>query len=348
MKLEVGCLPSAATAVPLAPKAATRSLRCAVLGAGGFIGRAVCARLGAQGVEVRGFGRSVARPEHLHPGVEWVSGDLADRVALTTLLHDLDVVLHLASSSVPEASNRDPAADLAANIAMLDICRGAGVRKVVFASSGGTVYGVPAAVPIPETAATDPISAYGVGKLAIEKYLALYKHLHGLDYSILRVANPYGPGQSPDRGQGAVAALMHRVLSGRPVELWGDGSVVRDFVHIDDVAEAFAACVGKAGSGRIYNVGSGVGRSIREVLRDILNASGCHEIEIGYKAARAADVPSNILDIDLIGAELGWTPKVEWSTGLRETVAWLKWYAVQQGSASEWGIDPRKRDLNEI
>ncbi len=129
----------------------------------------------------------------------------------------------------------------------------------MFVSSGGTVYGIPAHVPIAEEAPTDPISAYGVSKLAVEKYLGLYRHLHGLDYAVLRLANPFGACQDPDRRQGVVAALVQAVLDGRPVEIWGDGRVVRDFIYAPDAAEAIAMAASLAGPVRVLNVGSGVG-----------------------------------------------------------------------------------------
>ena len=124
------------------------------------------------------------------------------------------------------------------SLALFDICRNSGVKRIVFVSSGGTIYGPSAQIPISETAPTDPITAYGVGKLAIEKYLALYEHLFGLDYRILRVANPFGPFQIPLKNQGVIAALISRALKNEPIEIWGDGSVVRDYIYVDDVVAA--------------------------------------------------------------------------------------------------------------
>ena len=302
-------------------------LRCLVLGGGGFIGTNLCRALLARGAHVQGFGR---RPQHADAlnGVVWTTGGFSDRAALARAVDGNDVVYHLIGGSVPESSNRDPEADLLATLPdtlhLLELCRASGVRRLVFPSSGGTVYGIPASTdPIPETAATDPISAYGVSRLAIEKYLGLYRHLHGLDSVVLRIANPYGPYQSPHRKQGVVAAMTHRALTGQPLEIWGTGDVVRDFVHIDDVVAAMIAVLGYHGPHRVLNVGSGAGRSVAAIADDLERLLGHGPLPRLHRPARPADVPVNILDIGLIGREIGWRPRVPWLDGLRAALDWM-------------------------
>jgi UDP-glucose 4-epimerase len=207
---------------------------------------------------------------------------------------------------------------------MLEICRVSGIRKIVFVSSGGTVYGLPQTVPILESASTEPICAYGISKLAVEKYLHLYRRLHDLDYAVLRVANPFGAYQRPDRRQGVIAAMIHRILQNQPVEIWGDGRVVRDFIYIEDVVKALIDVVGYCGSYRVFNVGSGVGRSILDVVADIAVVLGRPRIVPVYKPGRVTDVPVNILDISLIQKELSWAPATEWLEALSETARWLQ------------------------
>jgi UDP-glucose 4-epimerase len=164
-----------------------------------------------------------------------------------------------------------------------------------------------------------------VSKLAVEKYLHLYRHLHGLDYAVLRVANPFGPWQDPDRRQGVVPALMQAVLDGRPPEIWGDGCVVRDYLYAADVAEAVAGAAAYAGEHRVFNVGSGVGRSVLEILRDIGAALGRGTaVAAVHKPGRATDVPVNVLDTSLIRREMGWAPRTGWTEALGATVAWLR------------------------
>ncbi len=307
--------------------ATLRDASCLVLGGGGFIGTHLCRGLAARGASVLGFGRRRAYPEAL-AGVRWTTADFGDRAALARAVEGRDLVFHLLGGSTPESSNKDPAADLRdcaeATLHLLDICRDSGVRRVVFVSSGGTVYGVPGRNPIREDAPTDPVSAYGVSKLAVEKYLALYRHLHGLDYVILRVSNPFGPLQDPYRRQGVVAALLRRILDDRPVEIWGDGTVVRDFVYVADLIEALVAAAGYSGLHRVFNVGSGVGRSVLEVAEAVAAVLGHAEVRKLHKPGRATDVPVNVLDIGLIGREMGWRPRTAWLDALAATAAWMR------------------------
>ena len=178
---------------------------CLVLGAGGFIGGHLCHALRAAGANVHGFGRKSKFPESMPP-IRFTAAEFADRAALALAVDGVEIVFHLLGGTNPEVSNKDPIADLQAStlrsVQLLELCRSASVRKIVFVSSGGTVYGVPRQVPIAEDAPTEPISAYGINKLMTEKYLQLFRHLHGLESISLRVANPFGPYQSPFRRQG--------------------------------------------------------------------------------------------------------------------------------------------------
>ena len=311
--------------------------RCLVLGGGGFIGVNLCARLVAEGAEVKGFGRSCSMPKAIDHRVEFFTGTLDDRVALSAALEGQDFVFHLISGSVPASSNRDPSAELLggplATLHLLEICRSAGVKKVVFASSGGTIYGIPRCVPVSEGAPTNPISAYGISKLIIEKYLFLYRYLHGLDYHALRISNPYGRYQLGHKKQGVVGAILHRALNDMPIEVWGTGEVTRDFIHVDDVVEAFLVAVAYTGEHRVMNVGSGVGMSINKVINDIGSALGGQNLKRVYKGSRSADVPINVLDTELIKAETGWRPRISWEVGLRETIEWVSAFERANGDS---------------
>jgi UDP-glucose 4-epimerase len=305
---------------------ALRGRTCLVLGAGGFIGSHLCHALLRAGALVHGFGRRPAYPDSL-PAIRWSTGEFNDRAALARAVDGEEVVFHLLGGTTPEVSNTDPVADLTMNtigsVQMMELCRAAGVRRIVFVSSGGTVYGIPRSVPITEAHPTDPISAYGINKLTVEKYLGLFEHLHGMTATVLRVANPFGPYQSPQRRQGVIAALIAGCLAGRPLEIWGDGLVVRDFLYATDLAEAMVAAAEYDGPGRVFNVGSGIGRSIREVAGDITACLGLPPAEVVYKPGRKADVPANVLDVSLIRREMGWQPRIAWEDGLRRTAAWI-------------------------
>ncbi|MGQ9368833.1 NAD-dependent epimerase/dehydratase family protein [Azospirillum sp. ST 5-10] len=308
-----------------------RTMKCVVLGGGGFIGTNLCRHLRDRVGELRAFGRRRSFPDALK-GVAWYEGGFSDTAALATALEGCDTVFHLISASTPASANLDPAQDLQANVAatlhLLEMCRTGTVGRVVFVSSGGTVYGVPRTVPTPETAATDPIAAYGIGKLAVEKYLELYRHLHRLDHRILRVANPFGPYQTAHKHQGVVAAFLRRALAGQPVEIWGTGDVVRDYVYVDDVVEALALAAVHDGGERLFNIGSGEGRSLAQIVADLGTVIG-RPLEAVHHPARPVDVPVSVLDIARARSGLGWTPRTDWHDGLRRTWDWLRAVALE-------------------
>jgi UDP-glucose 4-epimerase len=296
-----------------------------VLGAGGFIGTNLCRELLARGARVQGYGRSRPFADALF-GVHWNSGNFVEHEDLARIVEGNDYVFHLIGGSLPESSNKNPAANISANILssvnLLEVCRLSGVRRVLFVSSGGTVYGITGHEPTAETAPTDPISAYGINKLTIEKYLSLYRYLYGLDYAVLRLANPYGPFQTAHRRQGVVAALVQRALAGEPLEIWGDGTVVRDFVHVQDVVEGMLAVLRYDGPVRVFNIGSGVGRSVNGIAADLERLLK-RPLPKTYRSARRADVPVNVLDIGLLQRETGWRPRIGWMDGLQNTMDWM-------------------------
>ncbi len=175
----------------------------------------------------------------------------------------------------------------------------------------------------PETHPADPVCSYGIAKLAIEKYLGLYHYLYGIDYCILRVANPFGEGQRVVSSQGAVAVFLHRALKNELIEVWGDGSVVRDYVYIGDVVDAFLKAMDYTGSPRTFNIGSGRGYSLNELLEIIESLIG-HPVPRIYKEARTLDVPVNVLDISSARECLNWQPRTLLKDGLMKTLEWMR------------------------
>lgn len=297
---------------------------CIVLGGGGFIGTNLCRRLVDNGHRVRAFGRNCPFPEALE-GVEWFQGDFGDGAALAAAIETFDVIYHLVNGSTPLSANLDMVGDVQRNViaslGLLEICRKLGVSRVVFVSSGGTIYGCPQQIPTPETAPTDPITAYGITKLAIEKYLALYQHLHQIDYRVLRVTNPFGPFQTSIKNQGVIASIVARALRDEAIEIWGDGSVVRDFIFVDDVVDALVAAAHDRSNARVFNIGSGEGHSLCEVLDSIEGLLG-KKLNIQWKQGRPLDVPISVLAIDRARQILEWTPKTSFEDGLRSTLTW--------------------------
>jgi UDP-glucose 4-epimerase len=300
--------------------------RCLVLGGGGFLGTNLCRRLIAAGMPVRAFGRTRKFPDALK-GVDWREGNFDDTAALAAAVESCEVVFHLIHAHMPQMASLDMAEDVRQSVipslALLDLGRKLSVQRIVFVSSGGTIYGAAKEIPTPETAATEPITAYGIGKLMIEKYLGLYEHQWGLGYRVLRVANPYGPFQRADKGQGLIAALLARALRGETIEIWGDGSVVRDYVFVDDVVDALqAAAIDNSGE-RIFNVGSGKGRCVREVIASIEAQLGTR-LAIDWKPGRPIDVPVSILSNARSRDVLGWKPATLFEEGLRRTIEWWR------------------------
>lgn len=300
-------------------------MRCVVLGAGGFIGTNLCRSLLGRVDSLRAFGRRQTFPEALH-GVEWLPGDFTDPTCIAAAVAGCDVVFHLVNATTPASANVDKLADLHANVAstlnLLDACRESGVRRVVFVSSGGTVYGIPNQVPTPETAPTNPITAYGISKIAIEKYLGLYEYLHGLEYRVLRVANPFGPYQTAVKSQGVIAAFLRGAMAGQPIEIWGDGSAIRDYIYVDDVVEALILTATHEGHSRIFNIGSGEGRNLNDIVDAIGGLLG-KKIQVGHRPGRPVDVPVSILDTTFAANELGWRPRTPFKKGLQNTIEWM-------------------------
>jgi UDP-glucose 4-epimerase len=303
--------------------------RCLILGGKGFIGSHLVEAILLAGMSVRVFNRLGAQsliPPKLYPQIEMFEGDLADPVSLAAALDGCDVCFHLISTTIPKTSNEAPAYDVQSNVLgtinLLEQARKTGLKKIVFLSSGGTVYGIPQYCPIDELHPTDPLCSYGITKLAIEKYLALYRALYGLDYAVLRVSNPYGEGQRVTATQGAVAVFLGRALNEEKLVIWGDGSVARDYIYIGDVICSLMSVMNYSGNKHIFNIGSGVPTTLLELIAAIELVVG-KKVALEFLPARSLDVPTNVLDIKQAKTELDWAPKVSLSDGLLKMKNWI-------------------------
>ena len=300
-------------------------MKTLVIGGCGFIGSHVVDALLENGGTVRALDR---RPEMFRPplpGVDYVTGDLSDTAQIYEALTGMDAVIHLASSTVPATSNLDPIADITGNLVatvrLLEVMRNAGVRKMVYLSSGGTVYGVPDTDPVSETHPLRPISSYGIVKVAIENYLFMEHRLHGLQHVILRASNPYGPRQGHVGIQGIIGTHLWRLARNEPIEVWGDGSIVRDFIHVRDLAALCIIALRSPVTGS-FNAGSGDGASISRVVEAVLKIVG-GDIQPIYKPGRSFDVPRVVLDITKARDMLGWVPQIPLDEGLADTWKWM-------------------------
>ena len=305
-------------------------LRCLVLGGAGFIGSHIVDALVIRGHSVRVFDLPHISTENLRRSIgriEITGGDFNNISDISNALDGMDVVIHLAGSTLPGPSNKNPVYDVETTVIgtlnLLEKAIQKGIRKVVFASSGGTVYGIPGTLPIPETHPTAPLCSYGITKLTVEKYLELFHHLHGLEYTVLRIANPYGERQRINNVQGAIAVFLGKILTNRTITIWGDGSVARDYFHISDLVAAFLTVIEQDTQERVYNIGSGNATSLKEILSVIKRVTG-KALAVEYTPARKLDVPVNCLHIGRAKRNLHWHPEISLEDGIDKTWKWLK------------------------
>ena len=300
-----------------------------VLGAGGFIGTNLCGALCARGEDLILFDRFFAqeKAQKWQGQAQLVTGNFDGETDFDSLTKGVQTVYHLVSTTCPTNSNMDIAAEYTDNVLptvrLLDACVRSGVQRVIFLSSGGTVYGKDHTGVCREEDDAFPISSYGVQKLTIEKLLYLYQYLHGLDYRIIRLSNPYGPHQRPDGVQGVVTTFLYRTLMGEPIRLYGDGSVVRDYIFIDDAVRGILAIAQDGAPRRLYNLGSGQGTSVAELIRLLPEVTGKKPV-VEHLPARAADVPVNILDVSWFHADFDIGAFLPLKEGMRRTVDFFK------------------------
>jgi UDP-glucose 4-epimerase len=308
--------------------------RVLVSGGAGFIGSHVVRVHLAAGDEVTVIDDlSSGRAEHVPDGVPLVRADVRSPEARALVASGGFAVLnHHAAQMDVRRSVEDPVFDAQVNvIGLLNLLEGAragGVRRVVFASSGGTVYGDGARAPTPETAPKLPASPYGTAKLTSEYYLATFGRLFGLEAVTLRYSNVYGPRQNPHGEAGVVAIFAKRMLAGEPITIYGDGEQTRDLVFVEDVATAnFLAAerpLPPLGSldARAYNVGTGVETSVNRLAELLAQAAG-RRSPITRAPARPGEILRSALDVTKAERELGWRPRVSLADGLARTVRWI-------------------------
>ena len=304
-------------------------MRIVLLGGGGFIGSAIVERLLKEDVQIRIFERPDVRPYRRFPEgkIEWITGDLMSTHDIDRAIDGVETVIHLASTTTPKSSHEDMIYDMESNLApslkVLKAMSSKKIHKIIYISSGGTVYGNPVYLPIDEKHPTDPRVSYGITKLAIEKYLQMYGSTHGIKVVILRVTNPFGERQRVESAQGAVGIFINKILHGQEIEIWGDGSTVRDYLYVGDVANAFANAIRYNGNKAVFNISSGIGTSLTDLINKIEQALHIKAIR-RYTAGRAFDVKANVLDNSLARVELGWEPQTTFEQGIIKTADWLK------------------------
>lgn len=301
--------------------------RALVLGGSGFIGSHASDSLRSAGFDVRVLTRDPDGARERWAGAsktELVRGDFLDPDAVATALSGVDLVLHLAATTNPASSAADPLRDVDENVrgsvALLEQCARANVGRALFASTGGAIYGAYPGRPLVEGDPTLPVSPYAIGKLAVEGYLRFFEAKFGIASTALRISNPYGPRQDASTGQGVIAAFLDRALRDEPVTIFGEGSMVRDYIYVDDVARIIAAIATSDRVEPTLNVGSGRGTSVLEV-RDLLAAALGRPIPTEFAPMRPSDVAQVILDASLLERTYGLRATTPLEEGIAKTVA---------------------------
>lgn len=303
-------------------------MRILVLGGSGFLGSHIVDKFLSEKHDVTVYDLYPERFRRSPRGIKFFTGDFGNVGALNELIATgFDSVIHCVSTTTPKSSNESPEFDIQSNVIgtlnLLDICVRHGIGKLVFLSSGGTIYGdIGDAALVDESHPVRPMCSYGVSKLAIENYLDVYKHLRGLNYVALRLSNPYGERQSPLRALGALTVFLHRILKRQEVEIWGDGSVTRDFIYVGDVADAVYLATVNPITG-IYNVGTGTGLSLRDILGHISRVVDL-EPSVAWLPSRSFDVPRIVLDASKLKRATNWDCRTSLRDGIASTAEWLQ------------------------
>jgi UDP-glucose 4-epimerase len=304
-------------------------LRILVTGGAGFIGSNVADRFVLLGHDVAVFDDlSSGFREFVHSKAKLYVGDLVDPLAVDRCVADFrpELVNHHAAQIDVRKSVSDPLWDARVNvlgsIGLLQACTRHGVRKVVYASTGGALYGEGRSLPATEEHPVNPEAPYGASKHTVEHYLYIWRLLHGLDYTVLRYPNVFGPRQNPHGEAGVNAIFIGLMLQGKRPRIFGDGTAVRDYLYVSDVVDANVLALAKA-SGEMLNLGTGIGTSVNDIVRELKAILGFREDAI-HDAARPGEVQRIYLDASRAKRVLGWEPNVGFTEGLRRTVEWTR------------------------
>src|SRR5664280_2647983 len=302
-------------------------MNCIVMGGAGFIGSHIVDALVAQGCTATVFDDlSSGKRENLGEGIALTVGDVRDKQAVRAALSgSVDCVFHLAAQIDVRRAVEDPGFDAQVNVGgtinVLNACVEAHVRRFVMSSTGGALYGEPSALPANEQCAIQPLSPYGVSKYCAEQYIEYFHRTCGLETVILRYANVYGPRQDPHGEAGGVGIFARRILLGQSCIVYGDGEQTRDFVFVDDVAQANMLAM--QGPLDTFNIGMGVEISLNQLLAAFERVVG-HPVAREYTPARVGEVRRIALNAEKAWHELGWKPSVSLEDGLSQTLAWVR------------------------
>ncbi len=298
-----------------------------LIGGSGFIGSYIAARLALDHQVVIA---DIKENEHLknQSNIEFLYLDFINTTDFSSCLSGVDEVIHLVSTILPssgmEGITKQANDHIIPTLALLEDMRRCGTKKIVFISSGGTVYGEKE-VPLSEDRSlTDPICHYGILKLLIEKYLYLYYIQYGLDYRVIRLSNPYGADAKTTRKQGVIPIFIQKILNKEELTIWGDGTIVRDYIYIEDAITGILKIAEYEGTEKLFNLGTSIGYTINEVLWLIKSELNVPDYPVTYQSYRLCDVQENILDITRLKSALDWSPSITLKEGIHLVAAQMK------------------------
>ena len=293
-----------------------------VLGGNGFIGSYIVDAILAEGHQVTVLDIGPERYREPLENVNYIFGSIEDSQLLEDIFKGKDILIHSVSTTVPFTSNKDIEYDIQSNLInavnIFKIAATQNIKRIVYLSSGGAVYGEPITIPIPENHPTNPISSYGITKLAIEKYLHYFSLNSNIEYNIIRPSNPYGPRQNPFSNQGVISVFLGKIIKNETIEVWGDGSIAKDYIFIEDIAEAIYKASISDKTSEVINIGSGELTSINEIIETIKEVTH-KEVNVVYKTTNSFDVQHVCLDITNANRVLDFKPKVNLMEGVKRT-----------------------------
>ena len=302
-----------------------------LLGGGGFIGSTLAEKLLGKYNIIIFEKDNCCYPNlaHIQNDIKLYKGDFNNNSQLDKLLRDekIDIIIHLISSILPSSNYKSFLRELDYNFnpttKLIKAMHKRGINKLIYFSSGGTVYGKNYKTINTESSPTNPINYYGWMKLTNERYLELAKELYGLEYLVLRPANAYGPRQRVNSTQGLIAVTLGRILAHKKIEVWGDGSTIRDYIYIDDICDAVSKLISKDKWNETYNIGTSKGYSVNEVL-DIIKQQTKINFKVNYTKDRPVDIHTNILDCTKLDNAISWSNLTNLPNGINKYWCWLK------------------------
>lgn len=302
--------------------------RALVVGANGFIGSYLVDTLVTAGFDVTAFDRFSSRmPAFNSDGVRIIAGDFLNRADIQNAVQGQDFVFHFLSTTTPASAQADPTLDIRTNIEptvqLLEAAVSAGVKRFFFASTGGAIYGDQGKTSLAETDLTFPVSPYAIGKLAVENYLNYFSTVSDLSTVALRISNPYGAGQPLHKKQGLIPIAIRQALRGQPVIQYGDGSMIRDYIYIQDLVSMISTIALSTPKYSVYNLGSGSGTSVTEVIDSISLALDL-PIKTEIQQTPPTFISKVVLDISRFSSEFGTPMFTPLSEGIQLTVDAMK------------------------